>query len=59
MKMRFLVTFVSMVAAVPGITTHVLDISKGLPGQGVEVTIFKQKNQGSVNAGNWELMKTV
>ena len=59
--MRFLVAFLSMVAAVtvPGITTHVLDISKGLPGKGVEVTVFRQKNEGPVSAGDWELMRTV
>lgn len=57
--MRFLVTFVSMVAAVPGITTHVLDISKGLPGKGVEVAVFMQKNQGPVKADEWEMMRTV
>ena len=53
--------FLSMVAAVtvPGITTHVLDISKGLPGKGVEVTVFRQKNEGPVSAGDWELMRTV
>ena len=48
-----------MVAAVPGITTHVLDISKGLPGKGVEVAVFMQKNQGPVQADKWEMMRTV
>ena len=46
-------------AADPGITTHVLDLSLGLPGKGVKVEVFKQANTGSVDSTKWELMSTV
>ena len=49
----------SMVQAIPGITTHVLDLSLGLPGKGVKVDVFKQANTGSVDSNKWELMNTV
>ena len=55
----FLGALLSMVKAVPGITTHVLDLSLGLPGKRVNVEVFKQANTGSVDSTKWELMSTV
>ena len=45
--------------SVPGVTTHVIDTSVGLPGAQMKIEIFKQPNKGVIDETKWELMKTV
>ena len=53
--MRFLLfVLVSFAYGDAGVTTHVLDVSVGLPGRGVEVTVYKQPvGEGST----WEELR--
>merc|ERR1711935_432205 len=55
-KMKIFLAILAMVQAVPGVTTHVLDLSLGLPGTQIEVKVFKQPKTGPVDDAKLELM---
>merc|ERR1712241_1370096 len=58
-KMKYFSLIISMVQAAPGVTTHVLDTTIGLPGQGVKVNVYKQHANRPLSEDRWDWISTV
>merc|ERR1712062_56134 len=58
MNFKFL-TFHTGMAAARGVSTHVLDTTKGTPGVGIHITLFKQLAGQYPEENKWEMMKSM